>query len=48
MNLIDQLPRITNGHTGRSSSWDETGRNNDAWWIEPGESRVLADIQSLG
>ena len=48
MNLLDQLTRITDGRTGRFSSWDETGRNDDAWWIEPGESRVLADIQGPG
>lgn len=48
MNLLDQLTRITDGRTGRFSSWDTSGRNDDAWWIEPGESRVLADMQGPG
>ncbi len=48
MNLLDQLTRITDGRTGRAASWDQTGRNDDAWWIEPGESCVLADIQGPG
>ena len=42
--LID-LARIHNRKTGRASSWDVSGRNNDAWLIPPGESAVLADIK---
>jgi hypothetical protein len=41
---LDDLPRIRNRKTGRTSSWDRTGRNADYWWIEPGQSVVLADI----
>ena len=37
-----------NEKTGRFSSWDTTGRNADAWKIEPGESAVLADIKGPG
>ena len=48
MDLLNQLTRITAGETGRSSSWDTGGRNDDAWWIPPGESRVLADIEGPG
>jgi hypothetical protein len=48
MHTLTQLTRITNGKTGRFSSWDTTGRNNDAWSIPAGESRVLADIKGPG
>lgn len=34
--------------TGRVSSWDTSGRNSDNWIIQPGERRVLADIQGPG
>ena len=46
--MLDQLAYIRAAQTGRTSSWDETGRNSDAWWIEPGESTVLADIKGPG
>ena len=46
--MLDQLARLKSVLTGRESSWDTSGRNNDAWWIEPGESRVLADIEGPG
>ena len=46
--MLHDLCRITNGKTARSSSWDTTGRNADAWRIPAGESRVLADIQGPG
>ena len=39
-NLLDGLARITSGKTGRCSSWDTSGRNADAWTLEPGETRV--------
>lgn len=42
------VARLRNGKTGRASSWDVTGRNGDAWTIEPGETRVLADIRGPG
>ena len=47
MNLAE-LPTIRHGRTARVSSWDTSGRNNDAWTIEPGERRVLADISGPG
>ena len=46
--MLDQLAYIRDAQTGRASSWDETGRNSDAWWIEPGKSAVLADIKGPG
>ncbi len=45
---IQTLAWIAEGKTGRCSSWDTSGRNNDAWRIEPGETRVLADIAGAG
>jgi hypothetical protein len=46
--MIQQLSALSAGRSGRSSSWDTSGRNADAWTIEPGESRVLADIGGPG
>ncbi|MCY3837301.1 MAG: DUF2961 domain-containing protein [Gammaproteobacteria bacterium] len=45
---LTRLALIGDGATGRVSSWDTTGRNDDAWNIEPGERRVLADIEGPG
>jgi hypothetical protein len=46
--MFEQLGRVGKGKTGRCSSWDTTGKNRDVWFIPPGESRVLADIQGPG
>ncbi|MEN6548967.1 MAG: DUF2961 domain-containing protein, partial [Armatimonadia bacterium] len=32
----------------RSSSWDQTGGNKDYWVVEPGQTRVLADLSGPG
>ncbi len=42
------LAQIYRARTGRFSSWDQNGRNADAWKIQPGETRVLADIKGPG
>lgn len=42
------ISRIRSAHTGRCSSWDVTGGNQDSWVLQPGESRVLADIKGPG
>ena len=42
--ILSGLARMQTKRTGRFSSWDTTGRNSDAWTIDPGETRVLADI----
>lgn len=39
---------LKHAHTGRASSWDINGRNADKWKIQPGETRVLADIKGPG
>ncbi|MHA1731555.1 MAG: glycoside hydrolase family 172 protein [Promethearchaeota archaeon] len=47
-NMLRDLSRIKKGKTRRVSSWDTTGRNADAWIVQPGETRVLADIEGPG
>jgi hypothetical protein len=42
--MLEHLPFIHNRKTGRSSSWDTSGRNQDYYRIPSGESVVLADI----
>lgn len=42
------LAQIVEAKTGRCSSYDRTGRNRDAWTIEAGETKVLADIRGPG
>ena len=46
--LLSSLTRLKKARTLRASSWDTTGRNQDAWTIEAGETRVLADIKGPG
>ena len=46
--MFTELTHIKKARTGRFSSWDQEGRNADAWQIQPGETRVLADIQGPG
>jgi len=46
--VLDELARIRDRKTARFSSWDTTGRNGDRWTIQPGQSRVLADITGPG
>lgn len=36
------------GRSARISSWDQTGLNEDAFVVPPGESAVLADIEGPG
>ncbi len=46
--MINELTRLRTATSGRFSSWDKTGRNKDAWMIEPGETVILADIKGPG
>jgi hypothetical protein len=46
--MFADLTRIRSARTARCSSWDITGRNGDSWQLEPGETRVLADIKGPG
>lgn len=42
------LARIRTARSGRLSSRDHRGRNQDYWVIGPGETRVLADLDGPG
>lgn len=46
--MIHNVARIRKVRTKRVSSYDVTGRNQDAWIIGSGETRVLADIKGPG
>lgn len=46
--LLASLTRSKNARSLRASSWDVSGRNGDAWRIEAGETKVLADIKGAG
>ena len=46
--MLERLTRIRTAKTGRFSSWNVDGRNRDAWSIEPGETKMLADIEGPG
>jgi hypothetical protein len=46
--MFSGIERLSRGATHRVSSWDRSGRNADRWVLEPGESRVLADIKGEG
>ena len=46
--LLDGLTRIRKAGTTRSSSWETNGRNRDCWGFEPGETRVLAEMDGPG
>jgi D-arabinan exo alpha-(1,3)/(1,5)-arabinofuranosidase (non-reducing end) len=48
MGLLDDLTRVRDAKTLRCSSWDTTGGNRDAWPIEPGETKVIADVEGPG
>jgi len=46
--LLASLTRFKKARSLRASSWDTSGRNGDAWRIEAGETKVLADIKGPG
>ncbi|MCP4645713.1 MAG: DUF2961 domain-containing protein [bacterium] len=46
--MLDGLTKLSDAKAGRCSSWDVTGRNADAWGLEPRETKVLADIKGPG
>jgi hypothetical protein len=43
-----ELARVRSARTGRASSWDHRGRNQDYWVIGPGETRTLAELGGPG
>ncbi len=46
--MLDGLAVIKKAKTGRASSWDTNGRNQDFWFISAKSSAVLADIKGPG
>lgn len=48
MTSLDDLPVLRDYTSHRISSHDTSGGNADAWKIEPGETRVLAEIDGPG
>ena len=46
--FLHNLTRIRAARSGRASSWDQSGRNQDYWLIPAHESVVLADIEGPG
>lgn len=46
--FLQSLATVRDAKTGRLSSWDQSGKNQDYWLIGPGESVTLADIQGAG
>ncbi len=47
-NMLSSLTTARDFSVGRVSSYDVSGRNADAWRIEPGEAKVLAEIDGPG
>ena len=45
---LRDLPRLRATRRGRVSSWDRSGGNSDNVRIQPGETRMLADIPGPG
>ncbi|MFQ6099410.1 MAG: glycoside hydrolase family 172 protein, partial [Armatimonadota bacterium] len=46
--MLHDLSRLRDGVCKRISSFDRTGRNRDALHIEPGETRVIAEMKKPG
>jgi hypothetical protein len=46
--LLSNLTRVRDARSGRFSSWDHGGRNQDAWVIPPGATVTLADVEGPG
>ena len=45
---LSQLPILTDTRSGRVSSWDESGGNDDRLHIRPGERALLAELAGPG
>jgi hypothetical protein len=46
--LGSDLARVRDARSGRVSSWDQRGRNQDYWVIGPGETRTFAELEGPG
>src|SRR6266571_2306724 len=45
---LTALTSRVDARSGRVSSWDQRGRNQDCWTTGPHETRVLADLEGPG
>ena len=43
-----EVARALDRRSGRVSSWDQRGRNQDYWVVGAGERRVLAELEGPG
>ena len=46
--LWSKVTKRVDARSARMSSWDQTGGNEDAWVIAPGDTVVLADLEGPG
>jgi hypothetical protein len=46
--FLQNVANLRHARTGRSSSWDQGGKNQDYWVIPPGEEVVLAELIGPG
>ena len=46
--FLQNLGTLREARSGRSSSWDQSGKNQDYWVIPPGEEIVLAELTGPG
>jgi Protein of unknown function (DUF2961) len=46
--LLTNATQKSNARTARISSWDQSGHNEDAFVVMPGETAVLADLEGPG
>ena len=46
--MLREIAKVKKAKTGRFSSWDKTGRNQDYWQIPAKSSAILADIKGPG
>ncbi|CAI6100826.1 unnamed protein product [Clonostachys chloroleuca] len=46
--LLSNAAKLKTARTARLASWDHSGKNEDAWVIQPGENAILADIEGPG
>ncbi|HEY3285267.1 MAG TPA: glycoside hydrolase family 172 protein [Armatimonadota bacterium] len=46
--MLDRIATLREGRSKRVSSYDTSGRNADAWVIEPHQTSTLADLKGAG
>jgi Protein of unknown function (DUF2961) len=46
--FLQNVAKLRHARTGRSSSWDQSGKNQDYWVIPPWEEVVLAELVGPG